>query len=113
VALVSAQALAESDDAIGRARTHFEAGRALYNLGNYTEAQREFAAGYQLAPRPQFLINLGHCYRKLDNLPRAREMYQRYLAETRADDPLRTQAEQVLAEVEHELAQRTAKLQHP
>jgi tetratricopeptide (TPR) repeat protein len=106
VALVSSQAMAQNDDALGRARAHFEAGRALYNLGNYPEAQREFAAGYELAPRPQFLINLGNCFRRMDDLPQAREMYQRYLREARADDPLRGQAEQVLAEVERELAAR-------
>src|SRR3954467_11063977 len=72
-------AQAQTDDPVASARTHFEAGRALYQLGNYNDALREFAAGYELAPRPQFLLNLGQCYRELDDLQHAREMYQRYL----------------------------------
>jgi tetratricopeptide (TPR) repeat protein len=96
---------AQADDQLARARTHFEAGRALYQLGNYTEALREFAAGYQLAPRPQFLLNLGQCYRKLDDPGKAREMYQRYLHDAPASDPERLQAQQILGEIDKQLAE--------
>jgi len=98
----------QNDDQMTRARTHFEAGRALYQLGNYNEALREFAAGYQLAPRPQFLLNLGQCYRKLDDLANARSMYQRYLHDAPQSDPERPQAEQILAEIERQIADRQA-----
>jgi hypothetical protein len=107
LALVSARAYAQpanvSDDAVARARTHFEAGRALFNLGNYTDAVREFSAGYQLSPRPGFLLNLGQCYRKLNDLPRAREMYQHYLRDASPDDPEVPQARSVLHEIEQYL----------
>ena len=96
-------ARAQNDDPIARARTHFEAGRALYQLGNFTEALREFAAGYQLAPRPQFLLNLGQCYRKLDDLKNAREMYQRYLHDAPTTDAERPQAEQILLEIDRQI----------
>ncbi len=99
---------AQPDDNVARARTHFEAGRALYQLGNYNEALREFAAGYQLAPRPQFLLNLGQCYRKLDDLQNARAMYQRYLHDAPATDPERPQAQQILAEIDRQIADRQA-----
>jgi tetratricopeptide (TPR) repeat protein len=102
----SGAARAQSSDDLSRARTHFEAGHALYNLGNYTEAQREFAAGYQLAPRPGFLLNLGQCARKLGNVERAQEMYRRFLAAARADDPQRAEATQVLAELDQQIADR-------
>jgi hypothetical protein len=69
---------------------------------------REFAAGYQLAPRPQFLLNLGQCYRKLDDLGKAREMYQRYLREAPATDAERAQAQQVLVEIDRQIAERPA-----
>ncbi|HEY2743452.1 MAG TPA: tetratricopeptide repeat protein [Polyangia bacterium] len=104
-----AQPLPQNDDPVTRARTHFEAGRALYQLGNYNEALREFAAGYQLAPRPQFLLNLGQCYRKLDDLTNARSMYQRYLHDAPASDAERPQAEQILAEIEKQIADEQAK----
>lgn len=97
-------ASAQSPDAIARARTHFEAGRALYNLGNYTDAIREFSAGYELAPRPQFLVNLGQAYRKLGDLPRARDMYRKYLEVAPSTDPDRPQVKQILVELERQLA---------
>lgn len=97
---------ADNADAVARARTHFEAGRALYNLGNYTDAIREFSAGYQLAPRPQFLVNLGQAYRKLGKLDRAREMYRRFLKEAPPDDPDRAQVQQLLKLLDAELASR-------
>jgi Tfp pilus assembly protein PilF len=102
------RAQAQSEDPVARARTHFEAGRALYQLGNYNEALREFAAGYQLAPRPQFLLNLGQCYRKLDDLANARAMYQRYLHDAPASDPERPQAQQILAEIDQQIADKQA-----
>jgi len=104
--LVPAGAHARPDDDVARARTHFEAGRALYQLGNYHEAVREFTAGHQLVPRPQFLLNLGQCYRKLDDLESARAMYRHFLSEVPVDDPQRAEAEEVLAVIERGLAQR-------
>jgi tetratricopeptide (TPR) repeat protein len=98
---------AQTQDAISRARTHFEAGRALYNLGNYTDAIREFSAGYQLAPRPQFLVNLGQCYRKLgglENLTKARDLYRKFLDEASPGDPDREQVKSVLTDLEQEIA---------
>jgi tetratricopeptide (TPR) repeat protein len=106
--LVSGAARAQSSDDLARAKTHYEAGHALYNLGNFTEAQREFAAGYQLVPRPGFLLNLGQCARKLGNLERAQEMYQRFLQAARPDDPQRAEATQVLAELDKQIAERPA-----
>lgn len=95
---------AAGDDAVSRARTHFEAGRALYNLGNYQDAIREFSAGYQLAPRPQFLLNLGQAYRKLGQLEKARDLYKRFLTDAPPDDPDRGQVQQILIDLEGELA---------
>jgi tetratricopeptide (TPR) repeat protein len=82
-----------------RARAHFEAGRALYSLGSYTDAVREFTAGYQLVPNPTFLINLAQAYRKLDDLPKARAMFEKFLAEAPTDDPYRPQSEQLLKQI--------------
>jgi tetratricopeptide (TPR) repeat protein len=95
---------AQSGDDTARARTHFEAGRALYNLGNYTDAIREFSAGYQLAPRPQFLVNLGQAYRKLGDLKKAREMYKKFLDEAPQNDPDREQVGQIIAELDQQIA---------
>lgn len=92
-------ARAQTQDQIARAKTHFEAGRALYNLGNYSDAVREFLAGYELVPRREFLLNIAQTYRKLRNFARARAMYEKYLAEAPADDPRRDSVRKNLAEV--------------
>lgn len=106
LALLAGAARGESADALSRARTHFEAGRALYNLGNYTDAVREFSAGYQLVPKPQFLINLGQSFRKLEDLPHARDMYKKFLLEAAPNDPDREQVRQILADIERQIAAR-------
>jgi tetratricopeptide (TPR) repeat protein len=90
--LVLAAALparADDEQALARARSHFEIGRGYFRLGNYAEAVREFTAGYDLAPRPQFLLNLGQCYRALHENARARAMLEKFLADAPADDPER------------------------
>jgi hypothetical protein len=112
--VLSGTAQAQSDDALARARTHFEAGRALYSLKNYTDAIREFSAGYQLVPRPQFLVNLGQCYDHLaggitdpadkrEKLERARDMYNKFLQDAPPSDPLRSQVAGVLVDLETKL----------
>jgi tetratricopeptide (TPR) repeat protein len=92
------------DDKQTRARARFEAGRALYSLGDYEAALREFAAGYLLVPKPQFLINLGSTYRKLGDYRKSREMYRLYLAKTPLDDAMRPSVERVLVELDEEEA---------
>lgn len=96
---LAAPALAGSDDE-ERARGHYEIGLGLYRLGDYHGALKEFAAGYELAHKPGFLLNLGQTYRKLGELREARDQYRQFLAEVRADDPARTQAQKVLVEIE-------------
>ena len=77
VVLAGAAATARGEgDRESRARAHYEVGLGMYHLGNYRDAIREFSAGYELSPRPQFLINLGQAYRKLGELDKAREMFQ-------------------------------------
>lgn len=101
--LLLAGGVARADDE-ERARAHFEAGRVQYNLGDYKAAVHEFAAGYRLVPRPEFLVNLGQAYRRLGELERAREMYERFLADAPPDDHARPQVRVLIAEVNRELA---------
>ena len=93
-------------DAEARARAHYEVGLGMYHLGNYADAVREFSAGYELSPRPEFLIDLGQAYRKLGALDKAAEMFRRYLATTGAEAPDRKQVAGLLDEVEREAAAR-------
>jgi tetratricopeptide (TPR) repeat protein len=106
-------AAAPLEDATERARAHYEAGRALFSLGNYQEALREFTSGYQLAPKPRFLVNLGQTYRKLGQLEDAREMYRRFLQQVPHDDPDRPAVLTLLDEVDRELRLRPRQIVAP
>ena len=88
-----------------RARAHYEAGRALFSLGNFQDALREFTAGYQLVPRPRFLIDLGQTYRKLGRLEDAQTMYRRFLDQVPPGDPDRPAVRSLLDEVNQRIAQ--------
>jgi tetratricopeptide (TPR) repeat protein len=96
LALAAAPALADNLEA---AKAHFRAGDALYQVGRYSEAAREFTLGYELAPRPQFLLNLGQAYRRMGDLPRAALEFERYLNATPASDPRRAEVQQMIDEL--------------
>ncbi len=108
-----AAARADQSDEESRARTHYAAGKALYGLGNYSDALRELLVGYSLVPKPQFLLNIGQCYRRLDDLGKAREMYKKYLDEVPADDGQRPQVEELLRELDKQIEERAQKTAVP
>jgi tetratricopeptide (TPR) repeat protein len=103
----AARASADPADAESRARLHYEIASGFYNLGNYSEAVKEFVAGYELSKKPEFLIDLGQCYRRLSQPEKAVEMFRKYLADAPATEVERRKAtEKVLAEIERDLAAR-------
>ncbi|MSP59252.1 MAG: hypothetical protein EXR72_02740 [Myxococcales bacterium] len=101
-----ARAEGPGPDEAEQARAHFEAGNGLYKLGKYREAARHFAAGYDLVHLPKFLLNCGQAYRRLNDLPRARESFRRYRDEAPPDDPDLPQVGELIAELDRELAQK-------
>jgi tetratricopeptide (TPR) repeat protein len=99
LALAASARAQAGDDALTRARGHFEVGQGLYRLGEYRGALKEFAAGYELSPRPQFLINMGQAYRRLGELERARELFLKFLLEAPPADPERAAVQELVVEV--------------
>lgn len=99
-------ARAQSDEALSKAKLYFETGRLLFEQGDYEQAARKFQAGYDLVPKPQFLLNSGLCYQKLGQLDKAKAMYERFLREAPADEPDRDKAQKLLGEVDQKLAER-------
>lgn len=63
------------------ARAYFDKGQQLVGKGKHLEALAAFSAGYELSHRAAFLFNMGECARLTGDVPRARELYRRYLAE--------------------------------
>jgi tetratricopeptide (TPR) repeat protein len=106
LAATAALARADGNDVEGRARSHFEIARGLYNLGNYSEAVKEFAAGYDLSKKPEFLVDLAQCYRKLGELAKAREVFEQYLNSVPATAPDHRAVEDVVREIDRRLADR-------
>jgi tetratricopeptide (TPR) repeat protein len=93
-------------DAEARARAHYTAGKTLYQLGNYTDAMRELLLGYALIPKYQFLLNIGQCYRRLDDPVKAREMYKKFLQEAPPDDRNRPQVETLIQELDRQISEK-------
>jgi tetratricopeptide (TPR) repeat protein len=105
--LLSVVAQAKKEDLVTTAaRQHFELGRALFKQGRYQQALKEFESGYQMVPKPQFLLNMGQAHRHLGEFDEAARMYERFLAEAPSDDPDRPAVNDLLAEVRRELDKR-------
>jgi tetratricopeptide (TPR) repeat protein len=90
-------AVAESPEQT--ARTHYEAAHALYRVGNYEQAAREFEAAYAITPRPQLLINAGLAHAKNHDQVHARRCYQRFLDVAPPADPERASVQRLLADL--------------
>jgi tetratricopeptide (TPR) repeat protein len=99
---------AQERDPVTRARELYQTGRLLFDQGDYEVAAKKFAAGYELVPRPQFLLNIGLCYQKLDQLDKSRTYYQRFLDEAPPNDPDREHATRWMAEVDATMQKRAA-----
>jgi hypothetical protein len=81
---------ARADEASGR--WHWKAGQELYQQKRFIEAAREFEAGYAVAPRPLFLLNIGHAYRRANELVKAKSAYEALLR-LQPDLPQRSEIE--------------------
>jgi hypothetical protein len=88
-----------------QARRHLKAGGVLYDLGYYEEAIIELDAAYKLAPLSAFFYNLGLAYRRVGNLAKSKEYFNRFIEEQKngKDTPkeeLISDAQQQLADLE-------------
>lgn len=81
------------------ARKFFEAGRAAYDVGNYSDALNYFQQAYELSERPQLLYNIGQCADRLRLDETALAAFRRYL-ERVPDAPNRYQVQERLKVLE-------------
>jgi tetratricopeptide (TPR) repeat protein len=89
---------------VEQAKESFQLGSALYDKGKYAQAIKEFQVGAALKPDPAFDYDIAKCYRKLNDLPHAKQYLVKTLNEAPPDSPYRTEAEQDLGAVEATLA---------
>lgn len=94
-------ALAEppSAEAQRQSRSSFEEAEAHFRAGLFAEALAEYQAGYDSAPLPGFLINIGQCHRRLGDLKRARANYRKFIL-VAPDSPLVPQVNTLIAELD-------------
>jgi hypothetical protein len=88
--LLTGAGRAQADEAEGR--RHWKAGQDLYQQKRFIEAAHEFEAGFAVAPRPLFLLNIGHAYRRANELIKAKNAYEALLR-LQPDLPQRTEVE--------------------
>lgn len=77
----AAPAAKPSQEAMDKARGHYERGLQLYQEEDYSAALTEFERAYQLAPTAKLLYNMARIQRHQNNYVGALTNYQRYLAE--------------------------------
>lgn len=100
--LVAAVNAAHADDeAEGRRR--YQRGAELYSRGAFLDAAAEFEAGYRAAPRPLFLLNIAHSYRRAGKLREALKTY-RTLLDRAPNLPQRSDVEATIRAIEDALA---------
>ncbi len=78
VALVGAPARAD-DAATRSAKKHYARGEKLFALGKFDKALDEYQQAFDAKPLPDFLYNIGQCYRNLGDLEQAIFSFKKYL----------------------------------
>ena len=107
VCSIFAPGWAHADDAAVAARRHFESGTALYDVGRFDEAAREYDAAYQLRNDPALLYNLGQAYRLAGNQAKAIVTYRAFLRRV-PNSPDRAEVEQRIVELQRQLDEQKA-----
>jgi tetratricopeptide (TPR) repeat protein len=109
-AVLAGAGAAHADEAEGK--RHWKAGQDLYQQKRFLEAAREFEAGYAVAPRPLFLMNIGHAYRRANELAKAKSAYEALLR-LQPDLPQRKEVEQYIKTIDDALQANETTLPEP
>jgi tetratricopeptide (TPR) repeat protein len=92
--------VASADDpSLRDARRHFDRGEKLYALTRFSDALDEYQKAFDARPIPDFLFNIGQCYRNLGDYDAAIFSYRKYL-KLAPDAPNREQVEQLITDLE-------------
>src|SRR4051812_10840821 len=88
------------DEAEGR--VHFARGQELFKAKRFLEAAHEFEAGFEAAPRPLFLLNIGHSYRRAEQFRKAKSVYE-MLLRVEPNTPYRKEVEGLIKTIDDAL----------
>jgi tetratricopeptide (TPR) repeat protein len=87
------------DPAMRAAKRHFERGEKLFALGKFDEALDEYQKAYDAKPIPDFLFNIGQCYRNLDDYDKAIFSFKKFIKEE-PDAPNREAVQKLIDDLE-------------
>jgi tetratricopeptide (TPR) repeat protein len=102
-ALAAPPVAGDSSDGKAKAQKVFEDGKREYNLGHFDTAAGLFEQAYDLFRAPEFLFNIGQCYRNLGQNEKAIFVYESYLRD-KPETKKRAMVEGFLTELRDALA---------
>jgi tetratricopeptide (TPR) repeat protein len=102
--VLAARVAVADDPDLRTAKRHFERGEKLYALAKFREALDEYQKAFDAKPIPDFLFNIGQCYRNLGDYDSAIFSYRKYL-KLAPDAPNRDKVEQLISDLEAKQAQ--------
>ena len=97
--LFAARPALADDPATRAARRHFDRGEKLFALGKFDDALHEYQEAFDAKPLPDFLFNIGQCYRNLGDYDQAIFSYKKYLS-LAPDAPNKDAVQQLIDELE-------------
>jgi tetratricopeptide (TPR) repeat protein len=106
--LVAGTATTAFADEAQEARTRYEKGTTLYDLGQYIEAAHEYEAAFKLRQSPPLLFNIGQAYRLGGEYGSALRAYRSYLRRS-PEAANRAEVSGYIAACEKRLADKGAK----
>lgn len=99
ITAIAARVAWADDPALREAKRHFDRGEKLYAVTRFSEAIDEYQKAFDAKPLPDFLFNIGQCYRNLGDYDSAIFSYRKYL-KLAQDPPNRAQVEQLIRDLE-------------
>ena len=107
IAIVSVLAFAGTASAASserEARRLAQEAQKFYDLSKFEDALKDFAASYELSPKPALLFNMAQCHRMLNNYEKAAFTYRRYLSQV-PNAPNAAQVREFIKEMEAKRAE--------
>jgi tetratricopeptide (TPR) repeat protein len=92
------------DPATRTARRHFDSADKLFALGRFDEALVQYQKAFDAKPIPDFLFNIGQCYRNLNDYDNAIFSFRKFLT-LDPETERRASVEQLIDELEAKKAQ--------
>jgi hypothetical protein len=86
-----------SDTDRERARELFKQGVTAYEMGDFQKACAAFDVAYQLVPEQPLLFNMASCELRLGHLPKACDLFRKYIANGHPSDPRIVEVSQQVA----------------